>query len=136
MTNLLRYLADPGTHWLLFLTIGCVYGFILFAWWWWHIGRTTEVYAYMTLLFLTAAIVLSGGLVARWIDMLEGHGETYHILINSKIWAARLIPLTIVIWLIVLRMTLRIWRTYQYAKGKKKNRRREMPHNDNGSIDL
>ena len=124
MTNLLEFLSEPGTLSLLIPCIICLYGFGLFAWWWRRVGSATEVYAYVTFLYLTGSIPLGLGVLQRWsyYNALEFH-EYY---IHSLWYGFRTIPLGVTLLLIVGRMTQRVLRTKQYEMGKKKERR-EVP---------
>jgi hypothetical protein len=125
MINLINFIWDFGTLSLIIPTIICLYGFILFAWWWRRIGSATEVYAYMTFLYLTATIPLGVGVWQRWLYHNQPEFHDYYI--HSNWYGIRTIPLIIALILITGRMTQRVIRTRQYEKGKKKDRR-EAPY--------
>lgn len=115
-------LSDPGTVMLLIGTLLGVYGFILFLWWWIRIGSATEVYAYVCFFFGTAGVMMGFGVVSRVLHDICGY-ECYERFIHSRAWTLKSIPLLVVMFLIVLRMTIRVIYTFQYEKGTKRERR-------------
>jgi len=108
-------------------------GFIMFAGWWWRIGKTTEIYVYIMLLFLADAILFGGNVHIR---VLKGiNSVDALVLSDSLIWHARTLLHISIMSLILCRMIRRIRRTLRYEKkiGSKMvldNRRRECPECD------
>lgn len=117
-----KVLSDPGTIMLLIGTSLGIYGFVLFLWWWIRIGAASEVYAYICFLFGAAGVMMGFGMVSRIIDDVYGHTE-YYAFIHSWYWTWKSIPLLVIMFLIVVRMTIRVIRTFRYEKGSKKDRR-------------
>lgn len=117
-------LLNLGTLMLILGTFLGAYGFLLFMWWWIKVGSATEVYAYVCFLFGAAALMMGFGVASRLILELYGM-ETYYAFIHSTPWILKSIPLLIVMFLIVLRMTVRVIRTRQFERGKKKERRKQ-----------
>lgn len=108
-------------------------GFIMFAGWWWHIGRTTEIYVYILLLFLADTILFGGNVHIRIIRIEDP--MTAIRFSDTFIWHARSILHIAIMALILCRMIRRIRRTLRYEKklGEKKtleHRRRECPECD------
>ena len=83
-----------------------LYGFGLFVWWWKKIGHATEVYAYITLLFLTEIMVYGGNVHIRILkaaDPMEALRFS-----DSLVWAARTWVHAAVLAAIIFRMTIRV----------------------------
>ena len=119
------------TFWLyLFNFILSTGGFIIFAWWWWKIGRTTEIYAYITLLFLSDALLFGGNVHIRILKSLDPQAALQ--MLDSLRWHLRTTLHAIILSLILWRMLKRILKTYKYKNGKElSHRRREYPKKEN-----
>ena len=102
-------------------TLLSIYGFILFAWWWWKIGKASEVYIYITLLFLGNFLFFAGSLHARILRFTNPQEALK--LVDSFIWSIRTYLHTIITILIVVRMTRRAMRIQKYTINKKNRRR-------------
>ena len=100
-------------------------GFSLFLWWWWKIGKTTEVYVYITFLFLADVFLFAGSLHARILRFINPQ-ESLN-LVDSSLWAARTYLHGIIVFLIIFRMARRVHRAVNYENKKKKNRREYPP---------
>jgi hypothetical protein len=100
----------------------CLYGVTLFSWWWWKIGRATEVYGYVTGLLFSIGLTAAIGLHARFLHANFTH-EIYDAFVVSWWWALGPLFVLVVLCAIVFRMTRRIWRTHAYRKGFKVDRR-------------
>lgn len=83
------------------------YGFGLFCWWWRKIGRATEVYAYVTFLFL--GVFVSGviGIYSRYLHIQSV--PLYDTFVDSYWWAMGPLLVLGVLTAISYRMTRRIW---------------------------
>ncbi len=103
------------------------YGFSLFAWWWWKIGKTTEIYVYITLLFLSDAILFGGNFHGRVLKYIDPKAAVE--MLDSWAWALRSLLHIVITTLIICRMTRRVMRTRKYVEGKKLDRR-ECPDAD------
>jgi hypothetical protein len=99
------------------------YGFILFSWWWYRIGKTTEVYAFITLLFFAEALFFGGSVYARFTKIVDP--DDFINVVTSHAFALRSYFHTIILALIIGRMTCRAYRTIIYEKGKRKERRKD-----------
>ena len=109
-------------------------GFLIFAGWWWRIGRTTEIYVYIMILFLADAIFFGGNVHIRIIKALY-NGHEAIAFSDTLIWHLRGILHSLIMFLILARMICRIRRTLRYEKKNKNespinHRRRECPKCD------
>ena len=96
------------TFWiLLLLVVICMYGFGMFAWWWKKIGKATEVYVYVTMLFLGLAISSAEIVWARYLHSMSI--EAYKAFITSPAWSIGPGLLLLTVLAIVIRMTKRIF---------------------------
>jgi hypothetical protein len=123
MELILKLISD-----LTFVSYGVIggislYGFALFFWWWRRIGKATEVYLYVTFLFAAIFVVAGGVIHARYL-LLIGQETEYHRLVMAWFWHVRTVPLAVILFLIVARMTQRVVRTLLYEKGFRKCRRK------------
>lgn len=82
-----------------------LYGFGLFGWWWNKIGKASEVYVYMMMMFLATAFKAWTSLMGR-IAFYEGP-DAHTAYVTSALWDVRAFPVLIVLLLIVIRMTQR-----------------------------
>ena len=90
-----------------FCCLVSAYGFGLFAWWWKRIGSATEVYAYVTFLFLGILITAAIGIYSRYLHVVnERHYDTF---VDSVWWGLGPMLVLAVLCAIVIRMTRRIY---------------------------
>ena len=84
-----------------------LYGFGLFCWWWKKIGRATEVYAYVTFLFLGVFVSGVVGIYSRYLHLKSV--PLYDTFVDSYWWATGPLMVLGVLTAITWRMTRRIW---------------------------
>jgi hypothetical protein len=96
------------------------YGFGLFAWWWRVMGKASEIYIYITLLFLGIFVSAGAGIYSRIIHCVDN--DYYHEFIFSYWWALGPCVVLAVLLAINIRMTRRVLR---WRKGLIK---RKCPH--------
>jgi MFS-type transporter involved in bile tolerance (Atg22 family) len=106
------------------------YGFALFEWWRRKLGRASEMYIYIELLFIAISINYMFNIIARWIfilDPLNIVDEPYEFFISNIWWQLRTIPNLIILSLIVYRMTKRACKSMRENKEleRRKLKRRE-----------
>lgn len=110
-------------------TVVSTYGFGMFVWWWRRIGRASEIYIYMTIIFLGIAIA-SGIIVFARVYFGFGENSYYIYFVNSVWWS--LGPLIILVALVAIdvRMTRRIYLAWVYGTGRRPDRRQNSrcPH--------
>lgn len=105
-----KNLLDLGLISYALIILVTVYGFCLFEWWRRKVGKASEVYIYIELLFLTTAINYFFNLFARYNFLSDPNNlvdEPYEYFITGSLWKVRAIPSLIILSLIVYRMTLR-----------------------------
>lgn len=85
------------------------YGFLLFLWWWFKTKHASEVYVYIMILFGGVALDKFLPLLAR-IELVGGHHEDMMVILESRAWNLRSIPMLCALLLILSRMTWRIMR--------------------------
>jgi hypothetical protein len=90
-------------------SLACWYGFALFLWWWYKVKRASKVYAYMTFLLAGIGYATTMAGVSR-VYFLTGNYDFVHNLLASHVWEYRLVPMSVILTVIVVRMTLRIKR--------------------------
>lgn len=88
------------------IVVVSIYGFGLFAWWWRKMGKASEVYKYVMLLFLASAFEFGTAIYARAGFLSED--LNYDIFMKSPLWQLRALPVLIILLLLVIRMTMRI----------------------------
>lgn len=97
------------------------YGFVLFSWWWWRMGRATEIYVYLTIMFLGIGISAGIGAYSRvWHVLSEPY---YHQFIKSFWWASGPLVVLSVLIAINVRMTRRVYLSFKYKSFAKHDRR-------------
>lgn len=116
----MKFLDFTTTIYIL-IALVCGYGFHLFTWWWWRIGRATEVYGYVTGLFFSMGLTAWIGVYSRYLHTFDE--ARYHAFITSWKWAIGPVMVLSVLILICIRMTTRVIRTYLYAMGYLEDRR-------------
>ncbi len=99
-----------------FLSLVSLYGFILFSWWWVKIGEVSDVYAYVTYLFASLVFINAPQAYVRYVFVESGTNVIYDSIVTSTIWTLRSTPCLIVISVLVVKMTLRAYRTIRSAK--------------------
>lgn len=101
-----------------------LYGFLLFFWWWLKIGKATEVYLYVMFLFGAIVFAIGGAFHGR-VYTITGQHEAFHSLVTGPLWKIRIVPVTVVIALIVARMSRRVYlnskAVSRFRNGGKKN---------------
>jgi len=115
-----KVITDP-TIWIYSADILiCGVGFIIFIWWWIRQRTASEVYAYITFLFL--AIVMERVVALSLRFLIYYDLERAEKAIHSFSWCVRTIPGTLIMLLMVVRMmtracrTLRLERKYRYSE--------------------
>jgi hypothetical protein len=98
-----------------------LYGFIIFAWWWRRVGRASEVYQFFTYLLLAIFIVYGGNVHIRILMAIDPQRALDFS--NSVPWYVRTWLEGIVLLIIMVRMTQRIFRTLLYKRGYFEDRR-------------
>jgi hypothetical protein len=116
--------VDLTTTIYVVIALVCGYGFHLFTWWWWRIGRATDVYIYVTGVFFSVGITAWVGVYSRYLHY--ANPEYYHIFIKSWKWAVGPLMVGAVLTLICVRMTMRVVRTYLHRSGFLEERREEI----------
>ena len=109
----------------------CLWGFVMFFWWWRKIGKATEVYLYIMSLFGSMVFAIGGALHGRIYTITNQH-ESFHSLVNSFLWRVRMVPVAIVIALIVFRMSQRVYLNIK-ASRRLRNGGRNKNVQNNGS---
>jgi hypothetical protein len=102
----LEFIDIPTVIYMACLAVG-VYGFSLFTWWWKKIGSATEVYAYITFLFLGISISAGIGIYARYLHEISE--PKYHTFVNSFWWGIGPTLILLVLVAICFRMTKRLF---------------------------
>jgi hypothetical protein len=97
------------------------YGSILFLWWWNKIGSATDVYKFVTYLYLGITLTASIGVYARVLHTFDD--RSYHIFVGSIWWSLGPAAVLAVLFGINFRMTRRVVNAYLFAKGVRTNRR-------------
>lgn len=102
-----------------------LFGFFLFSWWWMRVGSATDVYIYVSFLFLTNAFSDTVALYARYLRNIDPARMT--IFHDCYLWDFRRIPELIVLIIFIVRMLLRVNEVLELEKngeviiGKKKS---------------
>ena len=93
---------------LLYLAIIIVslYGFSLFLWWWIRTKHASEVYKYVMILFLAISFDFIFAFIARVLFVTKAY--IYNDFLTSFMWTIRSLPLLIILFTIVFRMTNRV----------------------------
>ena len=107
-------MRDPTL--LLYVTtcIACIYGLVLFLAWWWYVRRASEVYGYVTFLFLALTVDKLGVAYLRYqrlVDVTKVESIVHH-----WAWPFRTLLVFFVIALILVVMTKRIITSYLSVK--------------------
>ena len=111
---------DPALWVYLIDALICGVGFIIFLWWWIRQRTASEVYAYITFLFLAVAMERVGAISMRVLIYYDI--ERAEKAIHSLAWVVRTLPGTIIMALMVFRMarracrTMRLEKKYQYSQ--------------------
>lgn len=95
----------PAIMYVLIVAV-CGYGFGLFLWWWHVNGHASEVYIYVTLLFAAIGFSNAMALYARMWLLVEPN--SHHLFVNTVLWKLRMVPMTLLLLSIVIRMTQRV----------------------------
>lgn len=91
-----------------------LYGLLLFAWWWKKLGHATEVYAYITMLFMTEVLVWGGNVHIR---ILKSFDQVQALAMSdSLLWATRTWLHAFILGVIIYKMTRRVIRTTMAAR--------------------
>jgi len=93
------------------MTLFTLTGFCLFAWWWKHNRHASNIYAFITFLFLAEFVAQAIHLYARF--ALHCSPEMFTLIINSWMWHVRLVPLLVVHVLIIAHVLRRILKARQ-----------------------
>lgn len=113
---------SPSTYLLGAILLVSIYGFVLFAWWWYRVGRATEVYAYVTGLYFTIGWAAFVAIYGRWIH--ANYNEVvYTSFQNSYKWYMPFGGIFLIMLIVASRMTRRVYRTYMYRRGFREDRR-------------
>jgi hypothetical protein len=113
---------DWATFVYIVKAIVSIYGFGMFVWWWRRIGRASEIYIYMTIIFLGIAIASGFIIYARVVYGFES--ESYIYFVKSVWWSIGPLIILIALLAIDIRMTRRIYLAWQYRTGRKPDRRK------------
>jgi len=99
-------------------SIICLYGFLLFIWWWRKTGKATEVYKYITVLFFAEFIEKLVFTLLRYASQYgsESGMELHRQIVTHYLWWTIGIPTAIAFGLIVVAMTLRVRKTLYNIK--------------------
>jgi hypothetical protein len=90
------------------ISAASAYGSALFAWWWFKIGKATEVYAYMTLLLVGIFASSVSASYGRWLSAARNDLE-FHASLDSLDRMIGPVIVLLVVVAITLRMTRRVW---------------------------
>jgi hypothetical protein len=106
---MVNFLLDETMVIYLCVLLVSIYGSGLFLWWWIKRGEATNIYAYVTLIFIGETI--ETGIVgwSRYL-VLSGLKPLHEIFQGTIFWPARKVVLLIALTLIVVRMTYRLVR--------------------------
>jgi len=103
------------TFYIYFLAVFVsLFGFFLFGWWWIRIGSATDVYIYVSLIFLTNAFSDSIALYARYLRNIDPSCMT--IFHNTYLWDFRRIPELTILIIFIVRMLMRVNEVYKLEK--------------------
>jgi hypothetical protein len=83
-----------------------LYGAGLFLWWWSKKGKATNIYIYVTFIFVGEVIETAVVMWSRFL-VLTGQASAKEIFQGSAFWSLRKVVLLIALSLIVVRMTQR-----------------------------
>lgn len=111
----------PTILYLLIMVV-CLYGVGLFTWWWWKIGRATEVYIYVTGLLFGIGLTAGIGLRGRYLHSFTSQ-KIYDSFVTGWAWSVGPLLVLTLLCFIVGRMTRRVFRNYAYRHGMKEDRR-------------
>jgi len=91
----------------------CAYAVLLFIWWWKYTGRATQVYKFVTLLFVSGLLENAMFAYSRYIEYYGGdHGVDAHFAFtHHRFWWVVATPTFIAFSLITIAMTFRILKT-------------------------
>jgi len=114
-------LIDYTTWVYIVIAFISTYGLGLFGWWWWKMGKATEIYIYITVMFLGIGISSAIGIYSRIIYALNN--PYYDYFIKSFWWSVG--PLVVLSSLVAIniRMTRRVYLSYKYNDGTFNERR-------------
>ncbi|RLI49282.1 MAG: hypothetical protein DRP09_20785 [Candidatus Thorarchaeota archaeon] len=115
------FLIDHQTFLIIIAICVNIYGFGLFLWWWIKIGAATEVYIYVTLLFLASAFMGAIGLYAN--ALYNSDIAAYYKLIESELWSWSFVPAVAIKFLIIIRMMVKVYRSRLYDINARPDRR-------------
>ena len=99
-------MTDPTLLLYISTALACAYGFVMFLSWWIYMRRASEVYGYVTFLFLALLIDKVGIALFRY-HMNVFPDDYAHILIHW-IWPLRTLLVFAIVTLILICMTRRI----------------------------
>lgn len=99
-------MRDPTLLLYISTAIACGYGFLVFLAWWIYMRRASEVYGYVTFLFLALLIDKTGIALFRYhMDVFPDNYD--HILVHW-VWPLRTLLVFAIVALILVSMTRRI----------------------------
>lgn len=102
----MQWLLDPV---LIVYVLGVavsLYGFGLFVWWWHRIGKATDVFICVALLFVCNAVSDLVAIYSRYLHSTDiAAMNAFH---ESALWVWRRVPELVILSLLCIKMTLRV----------------------------
>lgn len=78
----------------------CLYAFVLFAWWWWKLGKASYMFKYLTVLFLSEGVRFAVDAHVRYAKVV-GDMEHYMSHFDAWWWPLRLcVPLFVMVCIV------------------------------------
>ncbi len=104
----------------LFLT--CLYGFILFSWWWYKLRKASTVFICVTFMFLSLLVDSGYSILAYQYLFLHNIEFLDDPMFSTILWKVRSTPLFLTVFVIVVLMTIRVIKNRDLIKNAYRRR--------------